>query len=106
MDLRRISEHPILEFEDRPVIKFTFEGQSMQGRQGDTIASALHANGVMVLSHSRRHHRPRGFFCAIGKCSSCLMTVNGVPNVRACVEQLVEGMDVRRQPATGGELKW
>ena len=31
------------------------------------------------------------------------MTVNGTPNVRACVEPLVEGMDVRRQPATGGE---
>ncbi|NLO88455.1 MAG: (2Fe-2S)-binding protein [Firmicutes bacterium] len=104
--LRRITKHPILQFEEKPVITFTFEGRKLQGREGDTIASALHANGIKVLSHSRRYHRPRGFFCAIGKCSACLMTVNGTPNVRACVEPLVEGMDVRRQPATGGELKW
>lgn len=104
--MRRITEHPVLEFEEKPVVSFTFDGQRLLGREGDTIASALHANGIMVLSHSRRHHRPRGFFCAIGKCSSCLMTVNGKPNVRICVEPLVEGMEVKRQPAAGGELKW
>ncbi len=104
--MSRISEHPILEFEDKPVLTFTFEGRKLEGRQGDTIASALHANGVMVLSHSRRNNRPRGFFCAIGKCSSCLMTVNGKANVRTCVEPLLEGMEVKRQPASGGELTW
>ena len=104
--MRRITEHPVLEFEEKPVVSFTFDGQRLLGREDDTIASALHANGIMVLSHSRRHHRPRGFFCAIGKCSSCLMTVNGKPNVRICVEPLVEGMEVKRQPAAGGELKW
>lgn len=104
--MRRITEHPILKFEEKPKISFTFEGRTFEGRQGDTIASALHANGIMVLSHSRRHHHPRGFFCAIGKCSSCLMTVNGKPNVRVCVEPLLEGMDVQLQSATGGELKW
>lgn len=104
--MRRITEHPILTFEEKPVVRFTFEGQELEGYEGDTIASALHAAGVKVLSHSRRHHRPRGFFCAIGQCSSCLMTVNGKPNVRVCVEPLVEGMDVKLQPATGGELKW
>lgn len=106
MGLRRITEHPILEFEEKPVVTFTFEGRKLEGLEGDTIASALHANGIMDLSHSRRHNRPRGFFCAIGKCSSCLMTVNGKPNVRVCTEPLIEGMDVSRQPATGGELKW
>ena len=104
--MRRITQHPILNFEERPVISFIYQGQKLEGREGDTIASALHANGVKVLSHSRRYHRPRGFFCAIGQCSSCLMTVNDEPNVRVCVEPLVEGMDVRLQPATGGELKW
>jgi predicted molibdopterin-dependent oxidoreductase YjgC len=106
MGLRRITEHPILNFEEKPVVRFTYEGQKLEGREGDTIASALHANGVKVLSHSRRYHRPRGFFCAIGQCSSCLMTVNGEPNVRVCVIPLLEGMDVMLQPATGGELKW
>lgn len=104
--MNRISDHPILKFEDKPIISFIFEGKKLEGRQGDTIASALHANGIMVLSHSRQNNRPRGFFCAIGKCSSCLMTVNDRANVRTCTEPLIEGMVVKRQPAQGGELKW
>ncbi|MTI95568.1 MAG: (2Fe-2S)-binding protein [Firmicutes bacterium] len=88
------------------MVRFKFEGRELEGREGDTIAAALHANGIKVLSHSRRHHRPRGFFCAIGQCSSCLMEVNGEPNVRVCIVPLEEGMDVKLQPATGGELKW
>lgn len=104
--MRRITKHPILEFPEQPVVRFTFDGRVMEGRRGDTIASALHANGVKELTRSQRHHRPRGFFCAIGKCSSCLMTVNGQANVRTCTTLLEEGMDVRTQTPTGGELKW
>ncbi len=104
--MRRITEHPILEFPERPVVRFKFQGREMEGFEGDTIASALHANGVRELSRSHRHHRPRGFFCAIGKCSSCLMTVDGQASVRICTEPLKEGMDVWMQSPTGGELKW
>jgi len=73
----------------------------MYGYRGETIASALHAAGVKVLSYSKKHQRPRGFFCAIGNCSSCNMTVNHVPNVRVCVEPLQEGMIVESQGGRG-----
>ena len=76
----------------------------MTGYEGESIAAALHAAGVRTLSHSHVLQRPRGFFCAIGTCSSCLMTVDGVPNVRICVEKLREGMCVETQPGKG-ELK-
>lgn len=78
-----------------------FNGQTMYGLEGDTIASALHANGILKLSFSIKHHRPRGFYCAIGNCSSCHMTVDGVPNVKTCITPLVAGMDVRRQTDKG-----
>lgn len=95
----RIAEHPVLEFKRGKQVEFTFEGQKMTGLEGEPIAAALHANGVREL---REHHgRPRGFFCAIGNCSSCLMEVDGVPNVRVCVEPLKSGMVVTMQHGSG-----
>jgi len=97
----RIKDHPILNFDYSEKVKFYFEDQELEGVKGEPIASALHAAGIKVLSHSRHHNRPRGFFCAIGNCSSCTMRVNGIPNVRVCVEPLEEGMVVERQKGRG-----
>lgn len=98
----RIKEHPILNFkEEKKVIHFTFNDQPVSGFEGDTIASALHALGIKKLSESMNHKRPRGFYCAIGNCSSCSMIVDGVPNVRTCITLLKEGMDVKVQTNKG-----
>lgn len=97
----RISEHPILSFAKGRQVSFMFEGTKMQGFEGEPIAAALHANGVRLLRHSPSLGRARGFFCATGNCSSCLMVVDGRPNVRVCVEKLREGMTVERQAGKG-----
>ena len=97
----RIEKHPILSFENKNILRFTFDGLPLEGYQGDTIASALHAAGVRKLSESIEHHRPRGFYCAIGNCASCDMTVNDHPNVRTCVTLLEEGMVVLSQKGKG-----
>ncbi|OGS69805.1 MAG: pyridine nucleotide-disulfide oxidoreductase, partial [Firmicutes bacterium RBG_13_65_8] len=81
----RISSHPILDFPPRPVVTFTFEGRQLTGVEGEPIAAALHAAGVRVL-REMPGGRPRGFFCAIGNCSSCYVVVDGEPNVRSCIE--------------------
>lgn len=93
----RINEHPILEFKHGKKVTFIFQGKKLEGYSDEPIAAALVASGIKVLSYSRKLKRPRGFFCAIGKCSSCLMTVNGIPNVRTCVARLEDGMVVNRQ---------
>lgn len=90
----RIKEHPILSFENKKEIHFKFNGKDLIGYEGDTIAAALHANGVMHYSDSIINKRPRGFYCAIGNCGSCNMTVNGVLNVKTCMTLLEEGMEV------------
>ena len=95
----RLVEHPILKFERGKPITFYYNGKKMTAYEGETIAMALYANGVKILSRSLKYHRPRGMFCAIGKCSSCVMTVNGIPNVRTCITPVQEGMDVRSQNA-------
>jgi sarcosine oxidase subunit alpha len=97
----RIDNHPILRFERGPKIEFAFDGRRLTGYDGETIAAALHAAGVRALRTSIRKGRPRGFFCAIGRCSSCLMTVDGVPNIMTCVTPLRAGMDVRSQTTKG-----
>lgn len=97
----RIDEHPVLDFQPRQRVTFTFEGREMEGYEGEPIAAALHAAGVRVLKYSEKLNRPRGFYCAIGNCSSCLMIVDGNPNVRTCVEELRAGMQVKRQLGRG-----
>jgi len=97
----RIEKHPILEFTKGRAVKFTFDGKEMEGFEGEMISSALMANGIKVFRHSRKLDRPRGFFCAIGRCSSCNMVVDGIPNVRVCVTALREGMAVETQKGWG-----
>ncbi|AEC51269.1 sarcosine oxidase, subunit alpha [Pyrococcus sp. NA2] len=97
----RIREHPILDFKDKRKKKVTiyYKGQPIEAYEGETIAAALHAAGIRVLNYSRVKKRPRGLFCAIGKCSSCLMTVNGIPNVRTCITLVEDGMVIEENKA-------
>ncbi|WP_297551453.1 FAD-dependent oxidoreductase [Thermococcus sp.] len=93
----RLSEHPVLRFERGKEVTIYFEGQPIKAYEGETIATALHAAGIRVLNYSPNKKRPRGLFCAIGKCSSCLMVVNGIPNVRTCITLVEDGMRIERQ---------
>ncbi len=97
---RRIKSHPILEFEEKGYVTIYFEGIPIKAKEGETIASALIANGFDIFGFTEKG-RPRGFFCAIGKCSSCLVVVDDVPNVRACITKVRDGMRVERQVGRG-----
>ncbi|MGC9384236.1 MAG: (2Fe-2S)-binding protein [Kosmotogaceae bacterium] len=99
--MRRLTDHPILSFRRGKKITFNFEGQELTAYEGETIAVALHANGIKNLRKTPKRERDQGFFCAIGKCSSCLMEVNGIPNVRTCITRVKEGMSIRRQRGRG-----
>ena len=82
----RIEEHPILgTFEKGETVRFKFDGQTMEGFEGEPIAIALRSKGVMIHRITSRRDEPRGMFCAIGRCTDCIMVVNGQPNVRTCV---------------------
>ncbi|MBD3348957.1 MAG: FAD-dependent oxidoreductase [Candidatus Eisenbacteria bacterium] len=97
----RIDKHPILKFHRGREIEFELDGRGLTGYEGETIAAAIHAAGVRTLRTSIRLGRPRGFFCAIGRCSSCLMTVNGIPNVMTCITPLERGMKIETQTDKG-----
>ena len=94
----RIKEHPILGVQEKvELVKFTFDGKEIEGYEWEPIAAALKAAGVLVHRYTLKEHKPRGIFCAIGRCTDCVMVVNGEPNVRTCITPLAAGMDVRTQ---------
>jgi sarcosine oxidase subunit alpha len=97
----RIDKHPILEFKRGKKITFQFEGKPVKAYENESIAAALFASGVKVMSRSKRFNSPKGWFCGIGKCCSCQMRVDGVPNVRTCVVPVREGMQVEMQGQVG-----
>lgn len=90
----RINNHPIKVFERGKKITFNYNGTPVEAFEGETIMAALHAKGIKALNKSSKHKRFRGLFCAIGKCSSCLMTVDGIQNIAICVTKAEEGMQV------------
>lgn len=99
--IERLKQHPVLDIKRGRKIKFWFDGREITAYEGETITAALYASGIMKLRESTRFKRPRGFFCAIGKCSSCLMKVNGKYNVRTCITLAEDGMVVETQKGKG-----
>lgn len=96
--MSRIVEHPILGAPSKGSrVVFTYDGVEMEGYEGEPIAMALKAAGVEIHRFTAKRHEPRGIFCAIGRCTDCVMVVDGKPNVRTCMTPLAAGMDVRTQ---------
>ncbi|MDO1582143.1 sarcosine oxidase subunit alpha family protein [Rhizobium oryzicola] len=82
-------------------IRFTFDGKAMTGLEGDTLASALLANGQMLMGRSFKYHRPRGPVTAGSAEPNALVTINtggrAEPNTRATVAELYEGLSAQSQ---------
>ncbi len=85
----------------RHELTVSFDGKPVRAFAGDTIGSALFASGRRIFSRSFKYHRPRGLLCCSGHCPNCMMTVDGVPNVRVCVEPAREGAQVSAQNVRG-----
>lgn len=84
---------------DRP-LRFTFNGKPYQGYAGDTLASALLANGVDVVNRSFKYSRPRGIVAAGAEEPNAIVQLGSseaaqVPNVRATQQSLYEGLSAR-----------
>lgn len=94
----RIEDHPILgKPEAKQPVTFTYDGRILTGLEGEPVAAALKSAGVNVHRFTGKKHKPRGIFCAIGRCTDCVMVINGKPNVRTCVTPLQAGMNIQTQ---------
>ncbi len=82
----------------RQVLRFRFDGREMTGHPGDTLASALLANGVRIVTRSFKYHRPRGIMGSGAEEPAALVALAGSAaqgNVVPTLLPLTEGLDVR-----------
>ncbi|QND18122.1 sarcosine oxidase subunit alpha family protein (plasmid) [Rhizobium leguminosarum bv. trifolii] len=80
---------------------FTFDGRPLEGHPGDTLASALLANGVQLVGRSFKYHRPRGILTAGAAEPNALVTTGSggrtEPNTRATMIELYQGLTAKSQ---------
>ena len=84
------------------LLHFTFDGERYQGREGDTLASALLANGVHLVGRSYKYHRPRGILSSGSEEPNALVAVTRgegrmTPNLRATQVELYDGLEAHSQ---------
>jgi len=100
----RVSNHPILgKQEPGEMVSITVDDKKIKARKGEMIVAALLNAGIRINRFTSKYNQPRGLFCGIGQCTDCVMTVNGIPNVRTCVSTVEEGMIIQTQYGKG---KW
>lgn len=83
-------------------VRFTFDGQNLTGLEGDTLASALLANGIHLVGRSFKYHRPRGILSAGSEEPNALVDIERdksrkQPNVRATVQEIYDGLKAKSQ---------
>ena len=84
-----------------PGLGFTFDGRRIHHRPGQTVGAALVEHDILAWRTTRHDGRPRGLFCGIGVCFDCLVTVDGIPNQRACVVLADEVEEITTQSGSG-----
>ncbi|MCP9487756.1 MAG: (2Fe-2S)-binding protein [Gaiellaceae bacterium MAG52_C11] len=79
-----------------PAVTLTLDGRAVTAYEGESVAAVLLAEGE-IATRVTAGGSPRGVFCGMGVCWDCLVVVDGIPNTRACVTWVREGMTVQRQ---------
>lgn len=82
-------------------VQFSFDGETIQALDCDTVASALLAAGHRVFNTTPQDGSPRGGFCFVGRCSDCLMIIDGQPGTMACATPVRSGLSVETQRGHG-----
>ncbi len=75
-------------------VRVEVDDKAVEAFEGETIAAVLIANGVRAFRYTRKGHNPRSIYCGMGVCYDCLVTVDGVHHVRACVTPVTDGMRI------------
>ncbi len=81
----------------RPSVRFRFEGRELQAPEGMNLAAALLSHGELAFRESPVTGAARGPFCLMGACFECLVVIDGKSGRQACMVEVAENMEVRRQ---------
>jgi sarcosine oxidase subunit alpha len=99
--MNRLTHLPTLRIDPTQTLSLAYRGKTLNGVAGDTVATALFANGVRTFARSLKYHRPRGLYSLDGECSNTCMKVDGIPNVRTETTLLKDGMRIEAQNVKG-----
>jgi predicted molibdopterin-dependent oxidoreductase YjgC len=98
----RVREHPVLgNLPDPTIVPIIVDGRVLSAIEGEPILATLAAHGIHQCRTTTHRSEPRWFYCGIGRCTDCVMTVNGIPNVRTCVTPVKHGMRIETQEGAG-----
>lgn len=81
-------------------IRFWYDGQAVDGIEGETVAAALAASHIRQMRHTRDGGR-RGLYCGMGACFDCLVTIDGQASQRACLTKAADGQQIRSTMPAG-----
>lgn len=65
-------------------IHVEINGKKVIAYEGELVSTVLQAEGISVFNHKHKTGKPSGIYCSMGVCYECLVTVDNVPNIRAC----------------------
>jgi NADPH-dependent 2,4-dienoyl-CoA reductase/sulfur reductase-like enzyme len=82
-------------------IEISVDGEPVRAFEGETIGAVLAAAGIREIRREPQNKDPRGLYCCMGSCHGCLVTVDGQPNVRACVTPVQTGQNIELQDGLG-----
>src|SRR5690349_22831026 len=88
--------HPSVRPVGRP-LNFRFDGMTIEALEGETIAAALSAAGIVAYRRTPSG-APRGLHCGMGACFDCVVSVDGRIGQRACLTKAADGMVVTGAP--------
>ena len=79
-------------------IAVTIDGQTALAFEGETVAAVLSAQGIRTFRRTSRLGQGRGIFCGMGICYDCLVTIDGMSSIRACMTPVAPGMAIETCP--------
>ncbi len=84
------------------MLTIEFEGKALEVCAGETVAAAILASGAEYTRTTAIGGAHRAPYCQMGICFECLMEIDGIPNLQACMVEVREGMKVNRQYGARG----
>lgn len=78
-------------------IQIEIDGTPAAAYAGESVATAIMAQGQRTFTQPSVYNYARTIFCGMGVCHQCLVTVNGVPDVRACMTAIRPGMKIQTE---------
>ncbi len=75
-------------------VKIIVNGKTVLAEENEILLSVLIREGFKKIKKSPVLQQPRSFFCGMGVCFECIVKINGIPNQRACMTTVKEGMVV------------